>query len=310
MKVMNLAQFLIAALLAATTAAAQDQLSAAKDLYASAAYEDALSALARVKEGAPELAQEVDEYRAFSLFALGRTSEAESAVEVVIRRNPLAVPDPRDASPRIAEMFGQIRKRLLPELIRDGYRTARATMDKGDVAAAMPQLTRVKSMLDQGKTLGVLDETLADLGMVVDGFLGLARSVADLAAETAAKAAAPAPALAAAPPAANTVVNRPQTIYSATDTTVIAPQAIRQEVPAIPYSVARAISPSGSSGILEVVIDEKGGVESAIMRVPVNSAFDAMVLAAARTWRYRPAMKDGRPVKYMKRLGVNTTVAQ
>ena len=59
---------------------AQDPLSAAKDLYASAAYEDALSTLSRMDGGstAPEIARQVDEYRAFCLYALGRTREAES----------------------------------------------------------------------------------------------------------------------------------------------------------------------------------------------------------------------------------------
>ena len=115
---MKYAVCLSLALLTAGQASAQDPLSVAKDLYASAAYEDALSALGRVKEA--DLAQQVDQYRAFSLFALGRTSEAESVVEAVIRRDPLVVPDARDASPRITALFTQVRKRLLPDLIRDG----------------------------------------------------------------------------------------------------------------------------------------------------------------------------------------------
>src|SRR5262245_15968751 len=200
MNPMKSALFFVGALLVAEAAAPQDALTAAKDLYASAAYEDALAALTRVKETAPELAQQADEYRAFSLFALGRTSEAEAVVEGVIRRDPFAMPDSRDASPRIAEMFGQVRKRLLPDLIRDEYKAARATMDKGQVASAVPSLTRVKRMLDQAKSVGAMDSTLNDLDVLVGGFLELAKSVADLAnAEAAAKAATPAPPPAAAP---------------------------------------------------------------------------------------------------------------
>src|SRR5262245_4074147 len=141
----HLTALLIALALPASGAlSAQDPLSIAKDLYASAAYEDALSALARVKDGTPDLAQQVDQYRAFSLFALGRTAEAESVVETVIRRDPLVKPDSRDASPRITAMFAEVRKRLLPELIRTGYRSARETMDKGDLAGAVPQLEQVR----------------------------------------------------------------------------------------------------------------------------------------------------------------------
>ncbi len=268
-------------------------------------------ALSRVKESAPELAQEADEYRAFSLFALGRTSEAESVVEAVIRRDPFATPDARDASPRITEMFGQVRKRLLPDMIREEYKSARANMDKGQVATAVPSLTRVKRMLDQARTLGLMDPALADLDVLVGGFLDLAKSVADLAnAEAAAKAATPAPtpapvAAAAAPAASPTRPDVPKgpRVYSSADTDVVAPVAIRQAVPTIPYIVARTMV--GQTGVLEVVINEKGDVESAVMREPVNSVFDSSVLTAARAWKYRPAMRAGQAVKYMKRIGVS-----
>ena len=76
---------------AAAVDAGQEQLSAAKELYASAAYEDALSVLTRLSEGdgAPALSRQADEYRAFCLYALGRTGEAEKLAESLIRRDPL-----------------------------------------------------------------------------------------------------------------------------------------------------------------------------------------------------------------------------
>lgn len=299
--------FWVAALLAATTtASAQDPLSVARDLYASAAYEDALSALAGVKETAPEIALQVDEYRAFSLFALGRTDEATSAVEAVIRRDPLAAPDPRDASPRITSLFGDVRKRLLPELIREGYRSARATMDKGDMSGAVAQFRRVKSLLDHATTIGAADEAFTDMGILVNGFLDLARSVADLATSAAVSEAAAAPsAPAAAPSAAASVLNRPARVFSAADIDVTAPQTIRQQVPTVPYTLSRTMAASQASGVLEVLIDEKGNVEQAVMRQTVNPIFDAAVLAAARSWQYRPATKDGQAVRYVKRIGVS-----
>jgi Gram-negative bacterial TonB protein C-terminal len=306
---MKSAFFCVAALMIAAVAAPQDALTAAKDLYASAAYEDALAALTRVKETAPELAQQADEYRAFSLFALGRTSEAESVVEGVIRKDPFATPDSRDASPKINEMFGQVRKRLLPEMIRDEYKAARATMDKGQVAGAVPSLTRVKRMLDQAKSVAAMDSTLSDLDVLVGGFLELAKSVSDLAnAEAAAKAATPAGPPAAAPAAAAASPTRADTapkprIYSFLDSDVVAPVPIRQAAPTIPYIVARTMA--GTAGVLEIVINEKGDIESALMREPVNGVFDAAVIAAARSWKYRPAMKEGQAVKYMKRVGVS-----
>jgi TonB family protein len=287
-------------------ALAQDPLSAAKDLYASAAYEDALSALARVKEGAPHLALQADQYRAFSLFALGRTAEAETVVESVVRRDPLVVPDARDASPRITAMFARVQKRMLPELIRDGYRDARATMDGGDMRGAMPKLQQVRKMLDAADAIGAGDEALADLGVLVDGFIDLGRSFIEReAAEAeaaAAKAAAEAVAAPPPAPAPETVINRPPPVYTAADAGVIAPVPIRQQLPSVPHTVARTMTKS--TGVIEVTINEKGGVDNVMMREPVNVLFDSMVLAAAKSWQYKPATKDGEPVKYIKRIAV------
>jgi hypothetical protein len=36
------------------------------------------------------------------------------------------------------------------------------------------------------------------------------------------------------------------------------------------------------------------------MRVPLHPQYDALLLASARDWRYRPATLDGRPVRFRK----------
>ena len=97
---------------------AQDSLSAARDLYASAAYEDALSTLSRMDTAAvrPEIARQIDMYRAFCLFALGRTGEAASIAESMVRKDPLRRLDAVDASPRLEKMFTDVRRRLMPSL--------------------------------------------------------------------------------------------------------------------------------------------------------------------------------------------------
>jgi TonB family protein len=55
-------------------------------------------------------------------------------------------------------------------------------------------------------------------------------------------------------------------------------------------------------GMLDLVIDESGRVVDATVRQSMNSAIDALVVRAARNWKYRPAMKDGEPVRYAKTL--------
>src|SRR5437763_299845 len=166
----------------AVSLAAQDRLSAARDLYAAAAYEDALTTLGRANDGASAAPsagdiERVEEYKAFCLFALGRNQDAQSTAEGLIGRNPLLQVD-ADASPRIAAMFADVRKKLMPSLVRERYRTARAAIDRKEYSAAEPQLTYLRRMLDEADKIGAADETMGDLRVLVDGFMELTRAAA------------------------------------------------------------------------------------------------------------------------------------
>jgi TonB family protein len=48
--------------------------------------------------------------------------------------------------------------------------------------------------------------------------------------------------------------------------------------------------------VLEMVISEKGTVENVRMLRPTDPKLDAVLLKTVTQWRFRPAMKDGRPV--------------
>jgi TonB family protein len=294
-------------LASASAAAAQDPLAAAKDLYASAAYEEALSALTNAREhGAPEVVHQADQYVAFCLLALGRKAEAEAAAESAIREDPLTPLDPRDASPRIEAMFTLVRKRLLPGLIRDAYRTARAATEKGDLTGGAQQLTRVRSMLDAAKGLDAWDETLGDINVLVEGFLELGRVTAERRSPAMAanpEATAPPPVPVVEPHQESTVP--PLRTYSALDTDVTAPVIVRQEMPTVPHGLAASMKTGRKSGVLEITIDETGAVQDAFMREPVNATFDALVLEAVRSWQYKPARKAGTPVRYVRRIRVS-----
>lgn len=293
-------------LASASRTVAQDPIGAAKELYASAAYEEALVAFEAAKErGSPEVARQADEYRAFCLLALGRTSEAEAAAESAIRQNPLASLDSRDASPRIEEMFKTLRRRLLPGLIRDAFRAARDKMNKGD-STAVAELAHVRLMLDAARSAGVWDDTLGDMLVLVDGFLDLDRAAT--VARTQPAAAPPSPSPAPDPPAAGVVPPPAATVgkaraFSAADTDVVPPVVLRQDVPRIP----RALTPGGSTkmGVLIVRVDEQGNVQEAFMRESINSAVDAELVKAAFLWRYRPATRAGRPVPFIKVIAVD-----
>src|SRR5215211_2418814 len=112
---------LLAGLLIAAESPAQDPVAAARELYASAAFEEALATLDHVNPSAPDGSREADQYRALCLYALGRIKEADSVTESLVRRDPLVALNADEASPRIVEMITNVRKRLLPGLIREKF---------------------------------------------------------------------------------------------------------------------------------------------------------------------------------------------
>ncbi len=57
-------------------------------------------------------------------------------------------------------------------------------------------------------------------------------------------------------------------------------------------------------GAIEVVVDESGAVSDARVYRSVNRVFDDVLLESVRQWRYKPATKEGRPVKYRRVTGV------
>ena len=136
--------FLIAALvacsvLAAAGASAQDgDLSKARDLYASAAYDDALAVLNRLRSADHPASQSraIEQYRAFCLLALGRSADAEQAIEAVIAAEPSFQPGEADASPRIRSAFTSVRRRMLPSIIQATYAQAKSAFDRKEFAAA------------------------------------------------------------------------------------------------------------------------------------------------------------------------------
>jgi len=285
----------------AVVAAQDDRLKTARDLYASAAYDEALSELARVERDrpTPAAALETDAYRAFCLIALGRGGEAETILESLVRKDPMLTIDRYpDVSPRIVEQFGAVRQRLIPQLIREEYRTARASAAEKS-PEALSQFTRVREMLTAAKEIGAWDDTLDDLRMLVDGFVDLTSRPAVTAA---------APAAPAAPPPAEEPTPPPSpaapVVFDAESKGVVAPLALLQERPLLPRAVIEEAKKLHRTGLIQIVIDERGSVEAVVVRQSVTAAYDAGVVAAARDWKFRPATKDGVRVKYVKTIAV------
>ena len=59
------------------------------------------------------------------------------------------------------------------------------------------------------------------------------------------------------------------------------------------------------TGTLELLIDEKGHVETAMLSDPVWPQYDAVLIQAAKRWRYAPALREGTAVKFKRVLVLN-----
>jgi hypothetical protein len=268
---------------------AEESLAVARDLYASAAYDEALSMLNGLATSAkaPEERQSIDLYRTLCLVALGRSADADRAIEAMVQRDPLYRPSADDLSPRLRSSFGDVRKRMLPSIIQKQYADAKAAFDKQDFTAATAGFEGVLTgIADPDIASSAAAPPLSDLRTLAAGFKDLSVKFT------------PPP---AAPP--EPMPARPaRTVYSAADASVVAPVAMEQKVPKYPAAVIRS-----ATGMIELVIDETGAVQSEMMRIPIEPGYDKLVLAAAAKWQYRPATLDGVPVKFLKRLSISVS---
>ena len=292
--------------------AQDDPLRTARDLYASAAYEEALAELARVESSpeTPATMRDKDAYRVFCLVALGRAVEAQERAESLVRSNPLLSVDQfPDASPRIATIFTAVQRRVLPPLVKEAYRTARARALE-NASDARSRLMDVRSLLAMAERVGAFDETLADIRMLVDGFLELASAgepqnrpsattAATMPSDAASPPAATAPSDATPPPAA--------VVPTAADTGITAPIAVYQPQPNVPPVLLDLVRRLNRPAAINVVINERGAVDDVIVTQSVTAAYDALIVAAARTWRYKPAMKGGVPVRFVSPVVINVS---
>jgi TonB family protein len=271
-----------------------DSLDSARELYASAAYEEALATLNRVRASgvSPADAPVVEEYRVFCLLALGRGPEAQQAIETLVMSAPLYRPT-SDMSPRVRTAFTDVRRRLLPTIVSQQYARAKTSYDNKEYAAASSGFALVLSALnDPDLAQAASQPPLSDVRTLAAGFQ-----------ELSAKAAPPPPPAPEPPPATKPAVaplraSAPPpvpVVYTGLDKNVVQPAVLRQELPAFTGRL-----PGVGMGALEIVINEQGMVESATIRSSVSPSYDKAAINATRDWRYRPATIDGSPVKFRR----------
>ncbi len=247
--------------------AAPSALEDVRRLYATAAYDEALSRLSVLD--ARHDADVVDQYRALCLIGLGRVTEADQTLERIVLRSPTFKVSETDASPSFLARFAAVRKRVLPIAATRMYTNAKNTFALKDFASTAAQLHDLLVVLRAES--GSSHHVLTNLHQLAEGFLRLTE--AELAAAS-------------------------RAVYSALDQDVTPPLEIERSVPE--WDPPPQYGWRWFRGVVQVVVDEKGGVESALLVESVADFYDAGLLDAAKTWRFKPAVRSGQPVKYRK----------
>ncbi len=212
------------------------------------------------------------ERRAASLLALGQMAEASMAFDALVMSTPLYEPRPTDLTPEALAAFRASQRLLLPVIAQRNYDRAVAALAAGDSDRALALAKEAAAILDRR-----LADTPPRLREQVDDLI-----------EQATAAAA----------AANEIV------YSEADTGVIPPRPLSRQMPINgPLDI-----PPNRVGWLEMVINRDGGVYSVRLHTPLNRHHERMIVSPAKAWRYRPAMKNGKPVMY--RILVKVTLPE
>lgn len=88
-------------------------------------------------------------------------------------------------------------------------------------------------------------------------------------------------------------------LYRGTDATI--------DPPALTRAQLRAETDDGAPSIttyLEIIVNEEGTVDQVKLRSRRSSLHDRMLVSAAKAWHFTPALKDGRPVKYVLQMAI------
>src|SRR5687767_13963030 len=164
--------FLFVLLLFAERLHAQDPLASARELYASAEYDEALKLLDRLSNevATPDACQSIEVYRMLCLLAVGRRDDADRAIEAIVARDPLYRPGD-ELSPRTRSAFSDVKKRVLPAIVQQKYAEAKTTFERREFEAAAAGFKRVIDALnDPDIGLVAQQPPLSDLRTLAAGF--------------------------------------------------------------------------------------------------------------------------------------------
>ena len=219
-------------------------------------------------EPAPSKLKEL-ERQAATLRDQGRASAASMAFDGLVMSNPLYEPRSSDLTPEGLSAFRSSQRMLLPFIAQRQYADSMTALAAGDGERAL-SLARVG--------LAIADRRIADVPAQ------LREQLVDLIERATAA-----------------VAVQDQIVYNEVDTDVIPPQPLTRQMPQTgPIGV-----PPNRVGTLEMIIGRDGIVENVRLHTPLNRHHERMIVSPAKAWRYRPATRNGRPVRYRILLKVN-----
>jgi TonB family protein len=290
---------LLLAVFAGIVSASGEGLDRAKSLYASAAYDEALTVLDQLSGApAPDDSTSIAAYRVYCLLALNRQDEARALIDRLLHQSPFFVPSPDEAPPKIQSIFRDVRRATLPKIAKERYDDAKTAFERKDPRTAR-QFDELLTLLEDPDLKDW--SAAADLRAVAAAFRDLAKAVAAAPAPVA-RVEAPAPPpfepARSAESRSAQPLERVDRIYSAADTDVTAPITVAQRTPQ--WHPTSSEAGQDYRGVLRLLIDRTGAVESASMPAGTRPMYDQALLRAARDWKFQPARRQGLPVRYLK----------
>lgn len=298
-----------------TSGQVPDTLMKAKTLYADASYDEALVVL----KGSD--AAEAHQYRALCLIALGRTQEAERALEALVNSAPTYAIAAADLPPRIVAMYAQTRRRIMPAVVKRLFTEARADFQAKNMAGARDKFEKVLTLTQDPAMANSPDAV--DLQLLVASYIDIVKNAGPVPMQAgpvlvgtfaAPAPIAPSPAVVTPPTTSGTrpavlpasasssmAATPAAVVHPPTSRAVVPAATIRQDLPA--YTSSSTARPT--SGAVRVTIGPDGKVTKAVMEVPIDPRYDARVLAAARSWTYKPATVGGDPIQSDKIVHIN-----
>ena len=280
---------------AAQEVPAADSLAEARRLFADAAYEPALAMLDRLRPASTnDLGRDVDAARALCLLALAREPEAREALAAVVDRDPLFAFSESEVAPRVIALFSEVRAARLPGVIRQRFTDAREAFNQKNYERAAAGFELVRTLLDLPELRASAEAaTFEDMRTLAAGFHDLAVKLLPPPSPV------PPPATAEAPPS---IATNPEGGPVGPSGAVEPPVVLDQRITG--WELLRRPGRPAYRATVSMLIDEAGRVES-VRILDSNDRFaDLFVSTAIQQWRYKPATRNGAPVKYTKVIQV------